>query len=86
MVDRKKSIEITLIWLAIVIALVGFVITVVGAFLNGWAIFNGSRDLHEGFGIILMGNSLALLGIAIIALVFISSICKWYCEETGKAS
>jgi len=83
---RNVSIEITLIWLAIGIALVGFVITVIGAFLNGWAMFNGSRDLSEGFGLILMGNSIALLGVALIVLIFMLSIFRWYCEEKRETS
>lgn len=83
---RNVSIEIVLIWLAICIALVGFVITVIGAFLNGWAMFNGSRDLSEGFGLILMGNSIALLGVALIVLIFMLSIFRWYCEKTRETS
>lgn len=83
---RNISIEIILIWLAICIALVGSVITITGTFLNGWAIFNDSRDLSKGFGLILMGNSIILVGVALIALVFMLSIFRWYCEKTRKTS
>lgn len=79
---KNISIEVTLIWLAIGIALVGFIITIIGAFLNGLAIFNGSRDLSEGFGLIFIGNSIALLGVALIVPVFVLSIFRWYCKDT----
>lgn len=79
---KNISIEVMLIWLAIGIALVGFIITVIGAFLNGLAMFNDSRDLYEGFGLILMGNSMSLLGVAIIVLVFLLSIFRQYCKDT----
>lgn len=78
---KNISIEVISIWLAIGIALVGFIITIIGAFLNGLAIFNGSRDLSDGFGLILMGNSMTLLGVAIIVLAFLLSIFKWYCKD-----
>ena len=68
---KNMSIEVMLIWLAICIALVGFIITIIGAFLNGLAMFNGSRDLSEGFGLILIGNSIDLLGVVIIVPVFV---------------
>lgn len=79
---KNISIEVMLIWLAIGIALMGFTITIIGAFLNGLAMFNGSRDLSEGFGLILMGDSIALLGVAIIVPVFLLSIFRWYCKDT----
>lgn len=78
---KNISIEVISIWLAIGIALVGFIITIIGAFLNGLAIFNGSRDLSDGFGLILMGNSMILLGVTIIVLIFLLSIFKWYCKD-----
>lgn len=78
---KNISIEVISIWLAIGIALVGFIITIIGAFLNGLAIFNGSIDLSDGFGLILMGNSMTLLGVAIIVLAFLLSIFKWYCKD-----
>lgn len=71
---KNISIEVVLIWLAVSIALVGFIITIIGAFLNELAMFNGSRDLSEGFGIILIGNSIALLGVIIIVPVFVIGI------------
>lgn len=79
---KNISIEVVLIWLAIGIVLVGFIITIIGAFLNGLAMFNGSRDLSEGFGLILMGNSMALLGVVLIVPVFLLSIFRWYCKDT----
>ncbi len=81
---KNISIEVALIWLTIGFALVGFIITIIGAFLNGLAMFNGSRDLSEGFGLILMGNSMALLGVAIIVPVLLLSIFRWYCKDTNN--
>jgi hypothetical protein len=72
------SAETGLVFVAICISLIGFAITVIGAFLNGFMMFNGSTDLHEGFGIILIGNSIALLGVVILTVVFILSIFKWH--------
>lgn len=68
MVGTKKNvpIEFKLVFLAIGTALVGFAITIIGTFLNGFAMFDGSNDLSQGFGLILIGNSTALLGVAII--------------------
>lgn len=80
--SKMNKIEVSLIWLAIFTALVGFVITIIGAFLNGWAMFNGSEDLNEGFGIILMGDSIALLGVALIVPIFVLSIFRWYREDS----
>jgi len=74
-------IEFMLIWLAIGTALVGFTITIIGASLVGWIMFNGSNDVSQGFGIILIGNSIALLGVVIIVPAFIVSMFKWYCED-----
>lgn len=71
---KNISIYVVLIWLAVGIALVGFTVTIIGAFLNGLAIFSGSRDLSEGFGLILMGNSMALLGVVIIVPIFVIGI------------
>lgn len=79
---KNISIEVMLIWLAICIALVGFIMTIIGAFLNGLAMFNGSKDLSEGFGLILMGNSIALLGVVIIVLAFLLSIFRQYRKDT----
>ena len=79
---KNISIEVILIWLAIGIALVGFIITIIGAFLNGLAMFNSSKDLSEGFGLILMGNSIALLGVVIIILAFLLSIFRQYRKDT----
>ena len=79
---KNISIEVMLIWLSIGIALVGFIITIIGAFLNGLAMFNGSRDLSEGFGLILIGDSIAFLGVVIIVLVFLLSIFRQYCKDT----
>lgn len=81
---KNVSIEVVLIWLAIGIALVGFIITIIGTFLNGLAIFNGSRDLSDGFGLILMGNSMALLGLVVIVLAVLLSIFRWYCKDTNN--
>lgn len=79
---KNMSIEVTLIWLAIGIALVGFIITIIGTFLNGLAMFNGPKDLSDGFGLILMGNSIALLGVVIIVLAFLLSIFRQYHKDT----
>lgn len=68
---RNVSIETAVIFVAICISLIGFIITIIGAFLNGFMMFNGLKDLSRGFGIILIGDSIALLGVAIMALVFI---------------
>ena len=81
---KNISIEVVLIWLAVGIALVGFTTTIIGAFLNGLAMFNGSRDLSEGFGLILIGNSISLLGVVIIVLVFLLSIFRQYRKDTNN--
>jgi len=81
---KNISIEVMLIWLSIGIALVGFIITIIGAFLNGLAIFNGSRDLSEGFGLILIGDSMTLLGVIIIVLALLLSIFRRYCKDTNN--
>jgi hypothetical protein len=79
---RNVSVETAVVFLAICISLIGFIITVMGAFLNGFMMFNGSKDLFQGFGIILIGNSIALLGVIIMSAVFIFNIFKRYLYQT----
>lgn len=79
---RSFSIETLLIFVAIGVAMTGFTITIMGAFLNGLSMFNGSKDLSKGFGIILIGDSIALLGLVIMVLVFVLSIFKLHCGKT----
>lgn len=79
---KNASVETVLVFVAICISLIGFAITVIGAFLNGFMMLNGSIDLSKGFGIILIGNSVSLLGVIIIAVVFILSIFKWHLDHT----
>jgi len=78
---RNVSVETVLVFLSIGIALIGFTITIIGAFLNGLAMFNGKTDLSKGFGMILIGNSVALSGAIMIIIVFIVSIFKHYCVD-----
>lgn len=78
---KSVSIEAMLIWLAIGITLVGFIIAIIGAFLNGLDMFNGQRDLSKGFGLILIGDSIALLGAIIVVLVLVLYIFRLYCED-----
>lgn len=79
---KNVSVDVMLIWLAISIVLVGFIIAIIGAFLNGLAMFNGQRDLSKGFGLILIGDSIALLGAIIIVLVLVLYIFRRYCKDT----
>lgn len=81
---RSLSIETALIFTAICTSLIGFAVTIIGALFNGWAMFNGSKDLSKGFGIILIGDSIVFLGVILIVLVIIISIFKWQCEESEK--
>lgn len=83
---KNISVETTLVWLAIGITLIGFIIAIIGAFLNGLAIFNGQRDLSKGFGLMLIGDSIALLGAIIIVLVLVLYIFRQYCKDTINAN
>jgi hypothetical protein len=79
---KNLSVETVLVFIAICFSLIGFAITVMGAFLNGLMMLNGSLDLSKGFGIILIGNSVALLGVIIISSVFIFSIFNRHLDQT----
>lgn len=79
---RNTPIENTLVFVAICISVIGLVITVIGAFLNGFMTFNGQKDLSTGFGIILMGNSIALLGVVTVVMAFIVYIFKDHFSQT----
>lgn len=79
---KNLSVETVLVFIAICFSLIGFVITVIGAFLNGLMMLNGSIDLSKGFGIILIGNSVALLGVIIIFAVFTLSMFNWHLYQT----
>ena len=83
---RNVSVETTFVFLAICVSLIGFIITVMGAFLNGFIMFNDSKDLSQGFGIILIGNSIALLGVIIMSVVFIFNIFKRYLYQTENGT
>lgn len=82
---KNISIETALVWLAIGIILIGFIIAVIGVFLNGLAIFNGQRDLSKGFGLMLIGDSMALLGAIIVVLVLVLYIFMRYCKDITNA-
>ena len=79
---KNVSVETVLVFIAMCFSLIGFAITVIGAFLNGLMMLNSSLDLSKGFGIILIGNSVALLGVVIISAIFIISIFKWQLGHT----
>jgi len=83
---RNIPIETALVLVAMCISLIGFIITITGAFLNGWGLFNGSIDSSKKFGIIMMGVSIGFLGVVIILIVIIVNIFRWYCvkPEVGK--
>jgi len=81
---KNMPIEFKLVFLAIGMALVGFIITIIGAFLNGFAMFGGSNDLSQGFGLILIGDSIALLGVAIMVPAIVISLFKSYNDDIKK--
>lgn len=81
-----KNIEVKLVWLAIGITLTGFSITIIGAFLNGLALFRGSTDWSQGFGLILMGDAIALSGVALITPIFLLSVYRLFYEDPKIAS
>lgn len=81
---RNVSIETVLVFLSMGIALSGFAITVMGAFLNGWAMLNGEMNLSKGFGMILIGNSIAFSGVIMVVMIFVISVSK--CHLCGDDS
>jgi uncharacterized membrane protein len=80
---KNMPIEFLLVFVALGTALVGFMITIIGAFLNGWTMFNGSNDFDKGFGIILIGNSTALVGVAIMVPAIIIMLYKDNIDTCG---
>lgn len=82
--NKNMPIELMSVFLAIGTALVGFTITIAGALLVGWIMFNGSNDVSKGFGIILIGNSIALLGVAIMVPAIAISLFKSYNDDIKK--
>lgn len=79
---KNVPVETVLVFLAICISLIGFIITVIGVFLNGFMMLNGSIDMSKGFGMILIGNSVALLGAIIVTVIFIFYIFKSQLSQT----
>lgn len=85
MTMKNMPIEFKLVFLAIGTTLVGFSITIAGALLDGWNMFNGSNDdWSRPFGMILIGNSIALLGVAIIVPAIAVSLFKSYNDDIKK--